>query len=64
MSNESQTSVYQKGQTPSTLGEAYRPFGRTDFQFQDFLLNQEKSKVEEVHRMFLFSVYSYKTSIG
>lgn len=44
--NNAQKSVYQQGQTPSMLGEAYRPIGKTDFQFKDFL--NDESKVEEV----------------
>lgn len=46
MNNEPQKSVYQQGHTPNTLGEAYRPIGKTDFQFKDFL--NDESKVEEV----------------
>lgn len=45
MNNVPEKSVYQQGQTPSTLGEAYRPMGKTDFQFKDFL---NEGKVEEV----------------
>lgn len=44
--NNAQKSVYQQGQTPNMLGEAYRPIGKTDFQFKDFL--NDESKVEEV----------------
>lgn len=46
MNNVPQKSVYQQGQTPNTLGEAYRPIGKTDFQFKNFL--NDESKVEEV----------------
>lgn len=46
MNNAPVKSVYQQGQTPNTLGEAYRPIGKTDFQFKDFL--NDESKVEEV----------------
>jgi len=46
MNNEPQKSVYQQGQTPNMLGEAYRPIGKTNFQFKDFL--NDESKVEEV----------------
>lgn len=47
MNNVSQRSVYQQGQTPNMLGEAYRPIGgKTDFQFKDFL--NDDNKVEEV----------------
>lgn len=46
MNNVPQKSVYQQGQTPNTLGEAYRPIGKTGFQFKDFL--NDESKVEEV----------------
>lgn len=47
MNNVSQRSVYQPGQTPNMMGEAYRPIGKTDFQFKDFL--NEGNKVEEVY---------------
>lgn len=46
MNNAPQKSVYQQGQTPNMLGEAYQPIGKTDFQFKDFL--DDKNKVEEV----------------
>lgn len=48
MNNVPQKSVYQQGQTPNTLGEAYRPIGKTDFQFKDFL--NDESKIEEVYK--------------
>ncbi|XP_050427766.1 dosage compensation regulator [Adelges cooleyi] len=50
MSNIPERSVYQQGQTPNMLGEAYRPIGREDFQFKDFLLNQGQ-KVEEAESL-------------
>ncbi|XP_022167135.1 dosage compensation regulator [Myzus persicae] len=49
MNNEPPKSVYQQGQTPNMLGEAYRPIGKTDFQFKDFL--NEESKVEEAENL-------------
>jgi len=59
MNNEPQTSVYQKGQTPNMLGEAYRPIGKTNFQFQDFL-NDEKNKVEEVNLLLFYLFITMK----
>jgi len=59
MNNESQTSVYQKGQTPNMLGEAYRPIGKADFQFKDFL-NDEKANVEEVDALFYYILLTIK----
>lgn len=51
MNNVPQKSVYQQGQTPNMMGEAYQPIGKTDFQFKDFL-NDEKNKVEEVPNIY------------
>lgn len=59
MNNESQTSVYQKGQTPNMLGEAYRPIGKADFQFKDFL-NDEKANVEEVDALSYYILLTIK----
>jgi len=53
MNNVPPKSVYQQGQTPNTLGEAYRPIGKTDFQFKDFL--NDENKVEEVKSNFTFN---------
>lgn len=46
MNNVPEQSVYEQGQTPNMLGEAYRPIGKTDFEFKDFL--NDSNKVEEV----------------
>lgn len=51
MNNIPQKSVYQQGQTPNMLGQAYQPIGKTDFQFKDFLNDQ--SKVEEVKWLYI-----------
>jgi len=51
MNNEAPKSVYEQGQTPNMLGEAYRPIGKTNFQFKDFL--NDESKVEEVKSLEL-----------
>lgn len=56
MNNVPSKSVYQQGQTPNMLGEAYRPIGKTNFQFKDFL--NEESKVEEVKSFFILN-YNY-----
>lgn len=56
MNNVPQKSVYQQGQTPNMLGEAYRPIGKTDFQFKDFL--NDKIIVEEVKSFWLIN-YNY-----
>ncbi|XP_050532289.1 ATP-dependent RNA helicase A protein [Daktulosphaira vitifoliae] len=50
LTNPPERSVYQYGQTPNTLGEAYRPIGKEDFQFKDFLANQGQ-KVEEAENL-------------
>lgn len=47
-------SVYQQGQTPNMLGEAYRPIGKTDFKFKDFL--NDENKVEEVKSFILLII--------
>jgi len=49
MNNIPPKSVYQQGQTPNMLGEAYRPIGKTDFQFKDFL--NDENKVEEAENL-------------
>lgn len=53
MNNAPPKSVYQQGQTPNMLGEAYRPIGKTNFQFKDFL--NDENKVEEVKSNFTFN---------
>lgn len=50
MGNFSQTSVYQQGKTPNMLGEAYRPIGKKEFEFKEFL---NENKVEEVKYLIL-----------
>jgi len=50
-------SVYQQGQTPNMLGEAYRPIGKTNFQFKDFL--NDESKVEEVKSFEFLIITTY-----
>jgi len=54
MSNVPPKSVYQQGQTPNMLGEAYRPIGKANFQFKDFLNDQ--NKVEEVKSFLLLVI--------
>ncbi|XP_027854548.2 dosage compensation regulator isoform X1 [Aphis gossypii] len=49
MNNMPPKSVYQQGQNPNMLGEAYLPMGKTDFQFKDFL--NDESKVEEAENL-------------
>ncbi|XP_060872355.1 dosage compensation regulator [Metopolophium dirhodum] len=49
MNNVPPKSVYQQGQTPNMLGEAYRPIGKTNFQFKDFL--NDENKVEEAESL-------------
>lgn len=49
MNNMPPKSVYQQGQNPNMLGEAYQPMGKTDFQFKDFL--NDESKVEEAENL-------------
>ncbi|KAF0752625.1 dosage compensation regulator isoform X2 [Aphis craccivora] len=49
MNNMPPKSVYQQGQNPNILGEAYQPMGKTDFQFKDFL--NDESKVEEAENL-------------
>ncbi|CAI6362148.1 unnamed protein product [Macrosiphum euphorbiae] len=49
MNNVPPKSVYQQGQTPNMLGEAYRPIGKANFQFKDFLNDQ--NKVEEAESL-------------
>ncbi|XP_029345786.1 dosage compensation regulator [Acyrthosiphon pisum] len=49
MDNVPPKSVYQQGQTPNMLGEAYRPIGKTNFQFKDFL--NDENKVEEAESL-------------
>lgn len=58
MSNVPHKSVYQQGQTPNMLGEAYLPIGKTDFQFKDFL--NDHSKVEEVKYLNYFIKIVFK----
>jgi len=53
MNNVPSKSVYQQGETPNMLGEAYRPIGKTNFQFKDFL--NDENKVEEVKSNFTFN---------
>lgn len=55
MNNVPQKSVYEQGVTPNTLGEAYRPIGKVDFQFKDFL--NDESKVEEVNSFLIILYY-------
>jgi len=57
MNNMPPKSVYQQGQNPNMLGEAYRPMGKTDFQFKDFL--NDESKVEEVKSFISAFNYNY-----
>lgn len=47
-----QKSVYQQGETPNMLGEAYRPIGKQEFEFKEFL---NENKVEEVKYFILYN---------
>jgi len=50
-------SVYQESQTPDMLGEAYRPMGKTDFQFKEF--SNDESKVEDIKSFISAFNYNY-----
>lgn len=54
VNNFPQKSVYQLGETPNMLGEAYRPIGKQEFEFKEFL---NDNKVEEVKYFKLNNFY-------
>ncbi|CAI6371263.1 unnamed protein product [Macrosiphum euphorbiae] len=43
MNNVQPKSAYQENKTPNILGEAYRPVGKANFQFNDFLNDKSKT---------------------